>query len=163
MPFTLTPWRKRALAPAKANGDIFASMQREMNRVLERFSEDFDVAPFDGGTIGEWSPTVNVAETEKEISVSAELPGVAEKDVEVTIEKDTLTIKGEKKEEKEEKGKNYYRTERSFGSFQRTIPLPCEIEKDQSEATYKSGVLTVKLPKTKAAQQSTKKIPIKHV
>ena len=72
-----------------------------------------------------------------------------------------LTIKGEKKEEKEDKGKNYYRVERSYGSFQRSIPLPCEVETDKVEATFKKGVLNISLPKTAEAQKQRKKITVK--
>lgn len=124
--------------------------------------------PFEGGYAplatferGEWVPCVDVSESEKEFVVTAELPGMAEKDVDVSIQNGILTIKGEKKEEKEEKSKNLYRMERPYGAFQRSIELPSEIDKDKAEASYKSGVLTIKLPKTKAAQQEAKKVPVK--
>ncbi|MFZ5998454.1 MAG: Hsp20/alpha crystallin family protein [Nitrospirota bacterium] len=147
--------------PVKRNGDDpFTMLQREMNDLFDNFFRSFDFAPF-GSRMGEFTPRVDVSETDKEIKVSAELPGMDEKDIEVTLNKDSLTIKGEKKEEKEDKGKNYYRIERSYGSFSRTIPLPLEVETDRAEATFKKGVLTVTLPKTAKAIKETKKIAIK--
>jgi HSP20 family protein len=106
-------------------------------------------------------PHVDVVDTDKEIKVSAELPGMDDKDIEVTLNADTLTIRGEKKEEKEEKGKDYYRSERSYGSFMRTVPLPLTIETEKVSASFAKGVLTVKLPKTKQALGGTKKVTVK--
>jgi HSP20 family protein len=102
-----------------------------------------------------------VSETDKEIKVSAELPGMDDKDIDVSLTRDALTIKGEKKEEKEDKGKDYYKMERSYGSFTRSIPLPVEVDTDKVQATFKKGVLEITLPKTAKAIQETKKIPIK--
>lgn len=158
MSFGLIPWRTQA--PSKDNGDVFSAMQREMNRIFEKFNGENDLSKFES-SLGDWSPKVNVADTERELQVTAELPGVEEKDVEVTVDNGALTIKGEKKAEKEEKGKNYYRAERSFGSFERVLPLSRDIVQDKVEATFKNGVLTVKLPKTAEAIQAKKKIPVK--
>ena len=140
--------------------DQFASLRDEMNKLFEQFSHSFGIEPFTGGALAEWTPKVNLAETEKELQVTAELPGVEEKDVQVTIDQGVLTIKGEKKEEKEEKNKNYYRVERSFGSFQRSFSLPKDVEEEKIEASFNNGVLSVKLPKNWEAQQSAKMIPI---
>ena len=96
-----------------------------------------------------------------EIKVSAELPGMDEKDIDVSLTRDTLTIKGEKKEEKEDTGKDYYKMERSYGSFTRSIPLPVEVDTDKVQATFKKGVLEITLPKTAKAIQETKKVPVK--
>lgn len=161
MPFTLTPWRNRSISERQGNGDSFSSLQREMNRMFERFNSDFGIAPFEASAFNGWSPQVNVSETDKELAVTAELPGVEEKDVEVTIDKGALTIKGEKKCEKEEKDKNYYRSERCFGSFMRSIELPKDVLSDKAEANFKNGVLTVKLPKSPEAQKQSKRIPVK--
>jgi HSP20 family protein len=84
-----------------------------------------------------------------------------EKDIDVSLTRDTLTIKGEKKEEKEEQGKDYYRMERSYGSFTRSVPLPVEVDTDKVQATFKKGVLDITLPKTARAIQETKKVPVK--
>lgn len=160
MQYSLLPWRTRELA-SRSNGDPFTSLQREMNRIFNHLGQGFDLAPFDEASIAKWSPRVNVTETDKEFTVSAELPGLEQKDVEVAIQNGALAIKGEKKEEKEEKDKNYHHVERSFGSFQRTIALPSEVDESKTEASFKNGVLTIKLPKTKEAQQNLKKIAIK--
>lgn len=158
MSFSLLPWRKQALN--KNNGDVFTELQREVNRMFDQFNTDADLSILNR-SFGEWSPSVNVADTEKEVQITAELPGVEEKDVDVTVVNGSLVIKGEKKAEKEEKGKNYYRVERSFGSFERVLPLSRDVVQDKAEATFKNGVLTVKLPKTAEAIQATKKIPVK--
>ncbi len=142
----------------------FASFQREMNRLFDNFFSGFSLsswAPFDRGATQTFSPRVDVSETDKEIRVSAELPGMEEKDIDISLTRDSLTIKGEKKGETEEKGKDFYRTERSYGSFTRSIPLPAEVDADKVEATFKKGVLDITLPKTAKAIEETKKIPVK--
>ena len=99
----------------------FSLLRQEMNSVFDNFLRGFELEPF-AGRFSAFSPSVDVKETDREIKVSAELPGMNDKDIDVSLTKDSLTIKGEKKEEKEDKGKNYYRMERSFGSFTRTSP-----------------------------------------
>lgn len=138
----------------------FLVLRSETDKVFDNFFRGFEVEPF-GKAPGTFQPKVNVADDEKEITISVEIPGMDEKDIELSLTKDTLTIKGEKKEEKEEKGKNYHRMERSYGSFSRTLPLPVEINTDKAEAAYKKGILTIVLPKTEKAVKETKKIPIK--
>jgi|WetSurSiteA1Bulk_404760.scaffolds.fasta_scaffold55235_2 HSP20 family protein len=138
----------------------FLVLRSEMDKVFDNFFRGFEVEPF-GKVPGVFQPKVNVTDGEKEITVSVEIPGMDEKDIELSLTKDALTIKGEKKEEKEEKGKNYHRMECSYGSFNRTLPLPVEINADKAEAAYKKGVLTIVLPKTEKAVKETKKIPIK--
>jgi HSP20 family protein len=131
-----------------------------MDKLVENFFGGFDFRSFGRRSVT-FMPQVDVADADKEIKVSVELPGLDGKDVEVSLTKETLTIKGEKREEKEEKGKDYYRSERSFGSFTRTIPLPFEIDAEKAEASFKKGVLTVSLPKTKRVISETKKVAIK--
>ena len=111
---------------------------------------------------GSWNiaPAVDVSEKDKEFEVTAELPGLDEKDVEVKLANGNLTIKGEKKEEKEEREKDYYFSERRYGSFVRSFPLPEGVNADKIEASFAKGVLTIKLPKT-AEAQAEKKIPVK--
>jgi HSP20 family protein len=140
--------------------DPFSLFRHEMNKLFDSFFHGFDIEPFER-RLGAFSPSVNVVEGDKEIKITAELPGIDEKDIDVSLAKDSLTIKGEKKEEKEDKGKNYYRLERSYGSFTRTIQLPVEIDTDKAKAQFKKGVLTVTLPKTAQAIKETKKIPVK--
>jgi HSP20 family protein len=120
------------------------------------------VAPFrflEPKSTGDLVPRLDVSETEREIKVTAELPGMDEKDVNVTLEGDVLTLKGEKKAEAEEKGKNFHRVERTYGSFQRVITLPAEVDATKVTAGFKKGVLTVTLAKSPAAQ--TRKIEVK--
>lgn len=117
------------------------------------------------GNMGErWSnftPAVNVAETDKEYRITAELPGMDEKDIELTLQKDHLLIKGEKKQEQEEQGQGYHRMERTYGVFQRHIPLPQQVDTDKADATFKNGVLSITLPKLNDVQTGAKKITIK--
>jgi len=95
--------------------------------------------------------------------IKADIPGIDEKDLEVSITKDAVILQGEKKYEHEEKQGNYYRKERSFGSFRRVIPLPVEVDETKAEANYKNGVVTITLPKSQEATKNIKKIPIKVV
>lgn len=159
---SLTPWHfgKRGDLIRHEEEHPFSSLMREMNTLFDNFSRGFDLEPFEG-RLGTFNPRIDVTENETGIKISAELPGLDEGDIDVSLVKDTLTIKGEKKEEKEDKGKDYYRMERSYGSFSRTIPLPGEVDKDKVDASFKKGVLTVTLPKTAQAKKETKKITIK--
>ena len=141
----------------------FASFQREMNRLFDNFFGGFSLSPWtplERGAAVAFTPRVDVSETDKEIKVSAELPGMEEKDIDISLTRDTLTIKGEKKEETEEKGKDYYRMERSYGSFTRSIPLPVEVDTNKVEAVFKKGVLEITLPKTAKAISETKKVTV---
>ena len=134
-----------------------------MSRLFENFSENmFSFSPMkrNQSEISEAFPKMDVSETEKEFKVRAELPGMDEKDIDVSVSNEVLTIKGEKKAEKEDKKPNYYRMERSYGSFQRSIPLPSEVEKDKIKANFKKGVLNIVLPKSEKAVKESKKIEI---
>jgi len=106
-------------------------------------------------------PAVDVSETDKAFEITVELPGMDEKNVEVKVSNSILTIKGEKQEEKEEKKKDYYRRERSFGSFERSFQVPEGVDADKIEANFKKGVLAVMLPKNPEAQKAEKKIAVK--
>jgi HSP20 family protein len=105
-----------------------------------------------------WSPSVDIEEKDNEIVVKADIPGVSEKDLEVRLENNTLTLKGERKFEKEDKQKGYHRIERGYGSFVRSFALPAAVDADKVQAHYKDGVLTVTLPKTEAAKARKVKI-----
>jgi HSP20 family protein len=109
---------------------------------------------------GEWAPSVDVAETDDEVVVTAELPGVKQDEVDITIADDVLTLKGEKSEEKEIKKENYHRVERSYGSFQRSISLPTGVQADKAKATYKDGVLHINIPKAEEAKPKQIKIDV---
>ena len=105
--------------------------------------------------------TVDIVDTEKAYEITAELPGMDESNIDVKFSDDTLTIKGEKRDEREEKKKDYYLSERRYGSFQRSFGVLDGVDTDKIEANFKNGVLTVTLPKTAQAQKSEKKIAIK--
>lgn len=141
----------------------FYSLQRQMNSLFDDFFRGFDIAPrgFAAGGLGVFSPSIDVKESDKDFTIRAELPGVEEKDIEVTVTENAVTIKGEKKEEKEDKGKNYYYMERSYGSFNRVIPLDTEAESDKAEASFKNGVLNITIPKSQTAKAKGTKVPIK--
>jgi HSP20 family protein len=160
-------WGQKSLPVKREEGDPFASLQREMNRVFENFSQGlFDLSPFSTETMekpnwGRFSPHIDVADNDKEVRVSAELPGMDEKDVHVSFSGHALTITGEKKMEHEEKGKDFYRTERSYGSFHRSISLPQDVDGSKVDATFKKGVLTVIVPKKSGAKSDVKKIAVR--
>ena len=103
---------------------------------------------------------VDISDTDNEIRLTAELPGVNREDLEVSVSNDRLTIRGEKKKQQEKSDQDYYRLERYYGSFQRNIPLPYEVDSDQVDASFKDGILAVVLRKTKAEQEKIKRIQI---
>lgn len=154
------PFSRESVPVRKEEDNPFLMLQREMNSLFENFFRDFESLPFYQGT-GAFSPKVDVIETEKDIKINAELPGMDEKDIDVSIHKDAVTIKGEKKLEKEDKGKDYYRMERSYGAFTRTIPLHVDVNTDKAEAKFSKGLLTIIIPKTEKAIKEVKKITIK--
>lgn len=143
----LIPWRREPELPT-----ALTSLQREMNRMFEDFFGRGRRWPASFEEFGAFLPSLDISETEDSMEISAELPGMSEKDIDVTLSSDrsTLTIKGEKKEEKERKEKGYYHSERSYGAFRRAIALPSPAKDEQVQATFQSGVLTVQLKKDKA-------------
>jgi HSP20 family protein len=104
-------------------------------------------------------PSLDLAECDAAVEVRVDIPGMEAKDIEIQVNGNLLTISGERKEEREEKGKTYHRVERRVGSFSRTVTLPCPVKEDAVDAQYKNGILTVKLPKTEAAK--SRKITVK--
>jgi HSP20 family protein len=127
-----------------------------MDRLFDRFLEP---AWSEMPALGDWSPTVDVSEDKDAVTVKAELPGVEQKDIAVSLQEGMLTIKGEKRAEKEEKDKHYHRIERSSGAFYRSIQLPSVVDAGKVAATFKDGVVTITLPKSPEAKGTT--IPIK--
>lgn len=156
------PWKWGRKDRAVERSDEWAPVEqlhRQIGSLLEDFMGGYNLEPF--GTKG-FTPRVNVSEDEQKVYVSVELPGLEEKDVEVTLSDNALTIRGEKKQEREEKdGKNVHFVERLYGYFQRTIPLACEIDSDNVDAVFKKGVLTITLTKTKAEQSRSKRVTIR--
>ena len=125
-------------------------MRHEMDRRLERFFGEPSGVERPAGL---WTPRTNVTEADDRLTITAELPGLEAKDVDVSISGDMLTIKGEKRQEKEEKDENHHVVERTYGAFSRMVRLPAPVAADKIKASFKNGVLTVNLPKTEEAKQ----------
>jgi HSP20 family protein len=161
----LIPWTRDSASTGLASRDFnqspFVTLQREMNRLFDDAFRDFDVAfPLSRFPLvrGRW-PSVDISENDKEVTVTAEVPGLTEKDVEVTLANGVLTIRGEKRAETEDKPRQF--SERFYGSFERRFDLGVEVQEDKVEATFAQGVLTVKLPKSEKAGSQVKRIAIK--
>jgi HSP20 family protein len=163
----LIPWNKgESDIPVRRTRktDKLLDLRSQMNSLFDEFFErPFGMSPFFGESalMSDFDPRLDISETEKEIKISAELPGLEPEDINITLDHGALTISGEKRAEKEEKGKRFYRVERSFGSFHRSIALPNEVDENKIDAAFKRGVLEIKLPKTKEAQEQSKRIDIK--
>ena len=163
----LIPWgRNRSSVPSTYQSEEvspFLTLHREMNRLFDDVFTRFEgglPSVFDRGLFGSgqgW-PNVEVNTTDKEVRVSAELPGLEEKDVEILVDDDVLTIRGEKKAESEAKDRGF--TERYYGRFERRIALPFEVDDEKAEAAFKNGVLTLTLPKSPRAEEKAKRIAI---
>lgn len=140
-------------------------LQRDMNQLFEDFARGFDMfrPRFAEPFFGEFHMKIDVKQDDKEMVITAEVPGVDVHDIEIELGADTLMIKGEKKEEKEEREKGYFHSERSFGSFQRVLPLPFAIMRDQVEAIYNHGVLKITLPKSTEPLKAMTRIEIKTI
>jgi HSP20 family protein len=159
----LTPWNRGGLTPFVR--DPFHSFRYEMDRLFDDFfapaageGRNF-AAPAQAAALVR--PSIDVDETDQAYRVSAELPGLTEKDVELNLRDNTLTISGEKRTEREEeKGGRRY-AERSFGRFERAIPFPVEIDAEHVDAIFRNGVLTVTLPKNAKAQDKTRRIEVR--
>ena len=153
----LIPWNdgSRDLSLHRNEPNPFLALHREMNRLFDDAFRSFDIAPFSSQAMG-W-PKLEVNETEKEVKVIAELPGLEEKDVNVELRNGMLTISGEKKSETEDKERRF--SERYYGRFERSIPVD-DIDQDGVGASFKNGVLSVTLPKLPTAQQNVKRIAI---
>jgi HSP20 family protein len=156
----LIPWnRGRDLAIRRGEeANPFLTLHREMNRLFDDVFRGFDLAPFGFEREQGWGwPNIEVTENDKEMKVTAELPGLEEKDVQLELANGVLAIKGEKKTETEDKGRLF--SERYYGRFERRIPVE-DIDEDKVSASFKNGVLTVTLPKTAQPQQQVKRIVI---
>ncbi len=147
-------------------------LRREVDHLFDDFDRNFWSFPFRRSMLAieplwrrklSWAatPAVNIIESDKAYEITAELPGMDEKNIEVKVVNGNLLIKGEKQEEKEEKKKDYYLHERQFGSFERCFEVPEGVDADKIEASFKKGVLTVTLPKKPEAQKPEKKIEVK--
>ncbi|MBU0960000.1 MAG: Hsp20/alpha crystallin family protein [Proteobacteria bacterium] len=158
----------QVVLPRKPPYGPIAQLQQEMDQLFDNFFKGFAQGPVGTGSFFPGSlsdnllkPTLDIGATEKEYTISIEVPGVEEKDVTLEIADNTLTIKGEKEQEREEKEKHYYRMERSYGSFQRLLSLPEDADQDAIKATFKNGVVTITMPRKALPQSEVKQIKIK--
>ncbi len=163
---------KNVLAPSSETWAPFDSLRREIDQSFDRLYEAGWRSPLSPSSFaldllwprdmgGAIAPAVDVVEKDKEYEITAELPGLDEKNIEVKVSNGMLTIKGEKKEEKEEREKDYYLCERRYGSFVRSFQVPAGVDASKIEANFLKGVLTVKLPKTAEAMKGEKTIDVK--
>ena len=155
----LVPWHTRTPGQKRDTAHPALTLQDEVNRLFESFFQGVPSV----GKLGEFSftPNVDVLDNETEIVITAELPGIDENDIDITLNRDRLVLKGEKKREEEHKENDVTYVERSYGSFQRVIPLPVEIDEDQVDASFDKGVLCIRLPKSTEAKERVKKVSVR--
>ena len=160
----LIPWKRNnsELAVRRDPMTPFDHFRREMDQLFDGFLNEWPMRSTSllDRHLGEFMPTIDVAETEKEVRITAELPGMEEKEIDVSLTRGVLTIKGEKREEQEENKRDFHRSECRYGMFERVIQLPAEIDADKAKATFKKGVLKITLPKTAEAQSQRKRIQV---
>src|SRR3954447_11088666 len=157
----LITWgRDQPSVPSRRGEEVspFLTLHREMNRLFDDVFNSFGNTPSLMGRMPAW-PSLEVVQSDQDIRVSAELPGLDEKDVEVLVDGDVLTIRGEKRSETEDRGRHF--SERYYGRFERSPRLPFDVEDNKAEASFKNGVLTVTLPKSARLAESAKRIAIK--
>jgi HSP20 family protein len=149
--FDILPWKRKM-----ENHEN--ELRREIDNLYDRFYEPNFLPASTLFGKGKWDPIIDISEGRKDITVKAEIPGIEAKDFDISIDGRLLTIKGEKKQEQRKKEETYYRVERSYGYFNRTIELPAEVNPDKVDATYKRGILKIKLRKSK--ENDSKRIKI---
>ncbi|MGQ0742506.1 MAG: Hsp20/alpha crystallin family protein [Alphaproteobacteria bacterium] len=141
--------------------DPFIALQQEVNRIFDNFGN----VPMQTGNFAEFgrtiSPRIDVSETDKQLEIEAELPGLSEKDIDVTVSGDILTLRGEARRESEEKKRNYFLSERSYGAFFRTINLPFEVDPEMVTAHFDKGILRIIVKKPESASARTSKVPVR--
>jgi HSP20 family protein len=161
------PWsqsRRQVAVRREGEADPVQALQQSIDRVFEDFWRTFNLP-----MLGDWGdglesavvPRVDVRETDQEVEVVAELPGMDEPDIDVSVSQGMLTIRGEKRSEREEEDDGYVLRERSFGRVERIVPLPDGLDVDSAQATFKNGVLTVRIPKTAETQRAAKRISVR--
>jgi HSP20 family protein len=167
------PVEVKKSSPVQADvPDVWHSFRSEMDRLFDRFSSGFgfpslrrmfDVEPAwrSASSFSFAAPAIDMSEDEKAYKISTELPGIDAKDIDVSVSGEMLVLRGEKRQEKEEKDNDYHFSERSYGSFQRSFELPSIVDRNKIAADFSKGVLTITLPKTAEARQPVKKIEVK--
>ena len=159
----LAPRRQRRRQRHFWRDDPFERMREEMDSVLSHYLKPLPVGRLLEGRVGgelELPTDLDLSETDDALEVVLDVPGVKESDIKISLSDNRLSVKGERKSETEKKEKNFHRIERSYGAFERTVTLPCEVEADKVAAKLKDGVLTITLPKAAAGQESSRAIPI---
>jgi HSP20 family protein len=158
---SLIPWKNKQHNGNSAEPAPLATLRNEMDRLFDSFIREpfgmLDWPAFMGGD--KWWPAIDVVESDKDVTIQAEVPGIDPKEIDVTVTGDQLIISGEKKESSEKKDKGFYHSEARYGAFRRVIPLPPGVDSERVDANYANGVLTLKIQKTPAA--AAKKIEIK--
>jgi HSP20 family protein len=168
---------KQSIAKSGEFMTPLATLREEVDNIFERFAEDWPGLPSlfgKGWTYPvadlerriklpklELTPRVDVSENDYLYDIAVELPGMSEKDIEIVLDEDSITLKGEKQLEREEKNKNYHVSERSYGSFQRTFRIPSGVDHNKVTASYSNGVLNIALPKTETAKKNKRSIEVK--
>ncbi|MDP3091418.1 MAG: Hsp20/alpha crystallin family protein [Nitrospira sp.] len=154
---TLTRWEPMSRwSPFKEVEELEKRLSQLMGRGVSAGSTDKNEAI----TVAQWSPVVDISEDDKEYAIKAELPDVKKEDIKLNVHDDVLTITGERKYEKEEKGKKYHRVERAYGSFVRSFTLPEDADGTKVTAEYKDGLLNVRLPKSEKAKPKTIEVKV---
>jgi HSP20 family protein len=154
-----------SLIPYGAGGDPFLTLRREMDQLFDHMLQGFGMPMASSPRVGEagrsiTAPRIDVSESDNEFRITADLPGVTPADVSVTLDDDVLTIRGEKKAQREDERQNYHVIERSYGAFQRSLRLPFSAEPGKVQANFEHGVLTVSVPKS-AQQQRSQRIEVR--
>ena len=153
--------RRRGQGPAaRREGPRPLALRDEIDRLFDDFFSGWPTARGLSAT-GEFIPSVDMSETDNEVKITAELPGMTEDDVDVELDEDMLTIRGEKKQEEEEEGGGRYWCESSYGKFVREVPLPSAVDPDKADASFKNGQLKVTVPKRAEEQSKRRKIEVK--
>jgi len=158
----LIPWRQKETEIGRGEISRLAALRSEMDRLLDSFVREPLAGwewPFAGGR--GWSPALDVAENEREVTVRVEIPGVDPKDLDITVAGGQLTLAGEKKESTEQSGKDFYHTETRYGSFRRSIPLPEAVDPQQVDAEYSNGVLLIRLKKSSSTPSKRIEVKVK--
>jgi len=162
---SMAPFQRRDLvSPRPEEADPFLALRRDMNRMFDDLFRGFGLPNLWGYRDTEpplLAPRLDIGETDEDIKIAVELPGLDEDDVDITLSDNRLTIRGEKRAEREEEGRDYHVRERVEGSFRRVLMLPFEVEPEQIEAVFRDGVLTITIPKPKEVQEKQHKIEVK--
>jgi HSP20 family protein len=157
---SLIPWKNKQREEEGGRPSSLMALRHEMDRLFDTFlREPFGALDWPLWPQGKWMPAIDIAESENEVTVRAELPGIDPKDLDVRVTGNQLTLSGEKQDTSEKKGENYYHSETRYGSFHRSVTLPEGVDTENVEADYSSGVLTLKMKKSQPTP--VKKIEVK--